>query len=329
MTETEARPLDVSGILQSAPQYKPITVDKDDDLKYDLGHLSAFDYHPINSQELKSDANFLTEMTRDNVQLLFTKIFQLPSKVEPEGVLAELPKASTSLPRSKPLPEAREPTRWEKFAKIKGIQKKSRKPQLVWDEEHKEWRRRFGYKRANNELDQIIVPADENDTSGIDPFTKMVQEKKDRLQKQGKKEKRNRDEANLSRARSQAQSGAKLKDDISRTFALVSRSTASLGRFDKRLPGETEAPKMKGTRRVAGVGSAVAADLRAERSANLTILDKMIAKEDKVDKEKAASQANSQEFQAARKRNYEAALGGKLKANKSSTEKQKKKPGKR
>jgi len=310
MTEVEAQ-MDVSSILQSFPQYKPITVDKDDDLKYDLGHLCAFDYHPIDSQELKNNANYLSELSRDNVQLLFTKIFQLPSKVVPDGVLAELPKATTVLPRSKPLPELKQPTRWEKFAKIKGIKPKSRKPQLVWDEAHQDYRRRYGYMRANNPEDQWVIPQDPKDKTGVDPFTKMKDEKKIRAEKQGEKQQRNKTESKLEKARSQAQVGTKLKDDISRTFALVSRSTASLGKFDRRLPGETEAPKVKGTRKVAGVGAGVGGDMAGEKTGNMVLIDKMFGKEDKVNADKAASNYTAKAQQESRKRNRDELLSGK------------------
>jgi len=301
----------VDSILQSAPQYKSIAVDKDDDLKYDLGFLCAYDYHPVQMLKENTPTDYLKELTRDNVQLLFTKIFQLPSKIVPDGVLAELPKPITVLPRSKPLPAEKQPTKWEQFAKVKGIRKKSRKPQLVWDEDHSEYRRRYGYKRANNPEDQWVIPADDKDTSGVDPFTKMREEKKARLEKQGKKEKRNKVTANLEKARMQASSGSKMKDDIARTFALVSRSTASLGRFDRRLPGETEAPKMKGTRKNAGVGAAVSSDPKKEKSANLTLLDKMMKKEESVNKEKAAAQFIAKEQQDKGKRKRDDLISGK------------------
>ena len=51
------------------------------------------------------------------------------------------------MPKPKPL------TKWEKFAKAKGIQKK-KKDKMVWDEDFGEWRRRWGYKKANNPLDK-------------------------------------------------------------------------------------------------------------------------------------------------------------------------------
>lgn len=299
-------PINVDSILQSGPQYKSIVVDKE--IKYDLGHLCAYDYNAVDPQQLKNDPSYLLSITRDTAQLMFTGIFQLPSSVVPDGVLAELPKPAFRLPRSKPLPESKEPTTWEKFAKVKGIVKKSRKPQLVWDETHQEYRRRYGYMKANNAEEQWLIPASDNHgqqgEGAVDPFTKMKQDKVVKADKQAEKEKKNKTEAKLTKARSQAAAGSKLKDDITRTFALVSRSTASMGRFDRRLPGEKEAPAMKGTRKMAGVGSAVG-DTKAEQSSSLALVDKMIAKEDKLNKDRAATNFNVNQAQETRKRSRE------------------------
>lgn len=62
----------------------------------------------------------------------------------------------------KPLPAPRELTRWEQFAQRKGIQKR-KKDKLVWDESVGEWRRRFGYKRANDPKDIHVLPAKATD----------------------------------------------------------------------------------------------------------------------------------------------------------------------
>mmetsp|Transcript_16361 Transcript_16361/g.33310 ORF Transcript_16361/g.33310 Transcript_16361/m.33310 type:complete len:218 (-) Transcript_16361:4580-5233(-) len=53
------------------------------------------------------------------------------------------------LPRSKPVKLQREQTRWEKFAAAKGIRKRPKRERMVWDEESREFRPRFGYRRAN------------------------------------------------------------------------------------------------------------------------------------------------------------------------------------
>lgn len=68
------------------------------------------------------------------------------------------------LPRHKPLPTPKPPTKWELFARKKGIGKyskipsvaladKERRKKLVYDEEKREWVPRWGYK-GNNKGDQ-------------------------------------------------------------------------------------------------------------------------------------------------------------------------------
>ena len=76
----------------------------------------------------------------------------------PVGRVAQLPPPAYPLPRQKPLPAPRAPTRWEAFAAKKGIQKKKR-PTVVWDEDAGEWRRRHGYKRAGDAREVPIIEA--------------------------------------------------------------------------------------------------------------------------------------------------------------------------
>lgn len=46
---------------------------------------------------------FLQSEARDNVQLLFSKIFVLPTERNLEGVFATLPAPTTKIPREKPV----------------------------------------------------------------------------------------------------------------------------------------------------------------------------------------------------------------------------------
>jgi regulator of ribosome biosynthesis len=89
-------------------------------------------------------------VSRDNAQLLINRIFDLPTEEHPTEAfhfVAQLPKPVTVCPREKPIPKAKQLTKWEQFAKLKGIQKKS-KGRMVFDEEKQEYLPRFGYKRA-------------------------------------------------------------------------------------------------------------------------------------------------------------------------------------
>jgi hypothetical protein len=56
----------------------------------------------------------------------------------------------------KPLPPPKKETRWEQFAKEKGIQNRKRS-RMVWDEEAQEWRPRWGYKRAKGGVEDMAI----------------------------------------------------------------------------------------------------------------------------------------------------------------------------
>ena len=51
-------------------------------------------------------------------------------------VVIKLPAPTTRLPREKPVPKEKQLTKWEKYAKEKGITKR-KKTKSVWDEELK------------------------------------------------------------------------------------------------------------------------------------------------------------------------------------------------
>ncbi len=83
------------------------------------------------------------------LQVLLTALYALPFESTPLGRMAQLPTPATVLPRAKPLPKPRAPTKWEVFAQRKGIQKRKRSKE-VWDEGAGELKRRHGYQRAND-----------------------------------------------------------------------------------------------------------------------------------------------------------------------------------
>lgn len=82
--------------------------------------------------------SYLKSLTRDNVQLLINKIWELPIERVDEAIMAKLPKPEYVLPRSRVIPKPKPLTKWQQFAKEKGIQtKKKGKSKLKWDEELK------------------------------------------------------------------------------------------------------------------------------------------------------------------------------------------------
>ena len=92
-----------------------------------------------------------------------------------QGVFLSLPPSSTALPRHKPLPTPKPPTKWELFARKKGIGKyntkpgaaladKERRKKLVYDEQKGEWVPKWGYKGKNKaDQDDWLVEVDDKD----------------------------------------------------------------------------------------------------------------------------------------------------------------------
>ena len=136
-------------------------VEKPLDLEYDLGNLSATDPNPMDLKSYKYDIlmsncflfwkvslhgfildcrenreKYLLELGRDNAQLLVNQFFGLPRE-EVDGVLTvKLPEGTTRIPREKPIPKPKPLTKWQRYAKEKGIQKR-KKAKLIWDEQLK------------------------------------------------------------------------------------------------------------------------------------------------------------------------------------------------
>ena len=104
--------------------------------------------------------SYLQSTARDGIQLLLGALFSLPTLSSSEGPLAQLPPPTTHLPRTKPLPKPKPPTKWERFARSKGIQSR-RRDKKIWDDERQSWIPRWGWKGKNKEETQWLheVPA--------------------------------------------------------------------------------------------------------------------------------------------------------------------------
>jgi regulator of ribosome biosynthesis len=172
--------------------------------------------------------------------VLLSTLFTLPTTPSTDGPLAQLPSPNSELPRSKPLPRPRPPTKWELFARAKGIQK-TKKDRKIWDEEKQEWVNRWGRDAKNKEKEvqwATVVPA--NADVEHDPGKAAREARKARVAKNDRQRLQN-----VARAQG-GSAGRERKSEIDRTLASTRVSTASMGRFDKKLEGEK---KMKGIKR--------------------------------------------------------------------------------
>ena len=91
------------------------------------------------------------------LQLLMNALFGLPRERVDDVLCAKLPApaASTVLPREKPAPKPRAPTKWEQYAASKGITKtknakgaSAKNPRVVWDDAVQDWVPGYGYKKV-------------------------------------------------------------------------------------------------------------------------------------------------------------------------------------
>ncbi|CAH8387333.1 unnamed protein product [Eruca vesicaria subsp. sativa] len=228
----------------------------------DVGNLLAFNPNhrfpsaPSSREELVKEC--VTEGTK-LVQAIADTLFNFPSTETNDGPLVQLPPPTTKLPREKHLPRPKPPTKWEEFALKKGIQKR-KKDKIVYDETTDKFKRRHGYDRVNDDNDIPIIEAKASDEPGEDPFAKRLDDKKKRVGKQEKNRLQNlKTAAKAGALPSHVQlavtalpiSGTKTqpqklgKEALGDVAGLAATSTASGGKFDKKLPGE-KPPKKQG-----------------------------------------------------------------------------------
>lgn len=197
----------------STKDYKslPVTVEKPIPVTYDLGNLAVFDSNVVDRNDVDSSngkrEQNIRSLTRDNVQLLINQILSLPIKTTTESAggtgnqsasmtLIQLPGPTTELPREKPLPKPKAPTKWELFAAKKGIKPKERAGKMVYDEEAGEWVPKWGYKGANKKLDdQWLVEIDDKvkntEDELVDPRTLNRAQRKELVKKNQRQQKKN------------------------------------------------------------------------------------------------------------------------------------------
>ncbi|KDN53008.1 RRS1-domain-containing protein [Tilletiaria anomala UBC 951] len=262
-------------------------------LQLDVGFMLSVDPNQLDASKLSSSSSaaardaYLLERARNSTQHLLNSIFSLPfTKHADVGPLATLPPIQPSSricePREKPLPktESKPLTKWEKFAKAKGIQHR-KKDKMVWDDERKDWVPRWGFEGANkDEENQWLHVMPSNAEDGYNPSAaakKVLKERKaanegkrlKNLQRAAASSATPSNSATVSdRAAAREVKKAQLEGDLLRS----KRSTASMGRFDRALPNESKTFKTKSLKRKFEPNEV---NTSAERSVQLGLLGKM------------------------------------------------------
>ena len=265
-------------------------------LDVDLGNLAVCDPAPIDPDEFGTgdDASAASiSRGRDVLQRLVAELFSLPSESDVNGRYVQLPPGVTPFPRTKPLPPQEKPmTKWEKFAKEKGIKKRKRS-KMVFDEQTDEWKRRHGYDRAKDDDKIIIMDGKWSEVPGQteDPFTRAEREKRERVDKNAARQQKNLQNAVQTHGKgvlpptlqmsAAPRKGVKAlplngmkKQQINDLTAHVARSTASIGKYNAPVPGD-ERIKTRGKRRQFDSVT----DTGKEKSNALGFIDKLMRRE--------------------------------------------------
>jgi regulator of ribosome biosynthesis len=231
----------------------------------------------------------LLNLTRDNVQLLVNGIWELPTERLDEHIVAKLPKSSFALPRARKLPVPRQLTKWEQFAKDKGIKKRV-KDKKVYDTELDKWVPTYGYQayKADKEKNWCLeVP------QNVDPMTDMFQKKKDLKNERVAKNEISRmkniaraQKVQIPRAGFVSEDSASAKElHVAATIAKA--STASVGKFQDKLPREKEARGIGVKELIPGTKRKRTVDPKMEKSEQMDVVSKILKKKPKIDVDKA------------------------------------------
>jgi len=215
---------------------------KEDDahMLYDLGNLMMVDTHSFDGLNEKE----IIEKANKNYEGILQALIALKDKSEPKDfdrpiLEVTLPPKMLEFPRQKPIPKPKPLTKWEKFRLQKGLRPHQKKPRLVYDEITKSWVPRFGFRSKKHIEDSATGIVEDNtgiSLSEVDPFVARKEQKKLQMEKQKLREIKNK----IAAAKSE-----KAKEEIGEALKIARRSTASMGKFDKKSKNEKPAKPQK------------------------------------------------------------------------------------
>mmetsp|Transcript_70079 Transcript_70079/g.137773 ORF Transcript_70079/g.137773 Transcript_70079/m.137773 type:complete len:385 (-) Transcript_70079:187-1341(-) len=290
--------------------------------RFELGalrHLSVLDPTPLDEAGVMAEGKlsferYIHRAATEATEKLVSALWALPTEQTPFGRVATLPpqRGLSVMPREKPLPEPPKETRWEKFAREKGIEKKKR-GRMVWDDQEQKWAPRYGFNRAYGEGEVPIMEVKTGQDPFEDPWEREKNEKKARVSKNVGQQLKNDERtgrrvasikatmpvdlpegrgafaasfngqnksggANAEGASKPSQRG---KEGVSKTLTLVQNSTASMGAFDVRRQGEPGQRLAAGSRKEKVANDLTKSGMASEKARNDKMLGRVLNAVDK------------------------------------------------
>jgi len=276
----------------------------------------AIDWEQHSEQDTEQ---VLSCLATEGIQSIVSKLFALPAESIDFGALVELPEPKTALPRAKPVPKDKPLTRWEEFAKLKGIKNKKR-DRMVWDEFAQDWKPRFGAGSAKKVEDDWVIEHRPGDDPSVDPFERRSLEKQENKLKNKRQQMKNLAAAEgervpgtidlnsaIDKARKTSKQSGKRKHHVDAALDIAQRSTASMGKFDK-LKSVEPAPKkvrpVKDASKTMARGHVQDGSMESEHKNQMRLLNRVLARSDKkqpvFDAKKALDKSHGKKRRAAK-----------------------------
>mmetsp|Transcript_2153 Transcript_2153/g.2330 ORF Transcript_2153/g.2330 Transcript_2153/m.2330 type:complete len:461 (+) Transcript_2153:91-1473(+) len=331
----------------------------------DLRNLLAMNSHQVNYRALyqeknsddgaltintigfqKADENHLLEKATDGCSQLLKGLWELETEKTDAGPLAVLPSYFVNkTPRELPPPKQKAETKWDKFAKEKGIAVKEKRSRKVWDEASQTWSYLTGYQKsadADNPESWPIMEVKGNENPYDDPWERARDTKKERVDKNVMSRMKNEERAgNLVKGTTgrtmkakkamredgrqggkqgttapagiaiDMKSGTQRGKELTKAALLATqRSTASLGKFDQIRDGEPERRKammlgLKKRKFESGTDKNV---IKSEAKKNMKVLENVLAGGGKA-KERAIRRGDLSKGETAYDYDYSDGLG--------------------
>lgn len=256
-------------------------------LEFDIGNLMVSDPRSLIADNNDSmDDLILKEMT-ELTQLLLGQVWALPLERSEDVIVAALPKPTTFLPREKPMPKPKALTKWERYAKEKGITKQ-KKSRMVYDPSTKDYKPRWGYQKPSTADDDWVREVNNPIDEVQDVFEQSTKAKKERVAKNELQRLRN-----IARAyKTKIPAGGVLpvagdkvlsKSQVNQAAAFAKTANASAGKFTETLKAEKPTKKMGKKRKF----DSNEGDLQEEKSRTIGVFESVVSKKPKVDMERA------------------------------------------
>ncbi|XP_042215886.1 ribosome biogenesis regulatory protein homolog [Homarus americanus] len=263
-------------ITKANEELKSIEVHKEIQLECDLGNLLVTDKNTVNENLLRDENEcdaYLRGVARDSIQALLTKVWDLTTQQIDNALYVTLPKPTTRLPREKPAPKGRQITKWEQYARDKGIQRR-KKDKKMWDDVLKRWVPRYGYRKiqAEKEKNWVKEVPDHGDPFE-DQFAKVAEMKKENIAKNEFQRLRNIAKSQKVKVPNVGVTGNEYAStkDLGLAMHYARHATASMGKFQPNLPDEKKTKGLGKKRKQ----EQTTGDGQAEKKRYMEVLDKM------------------------------------------------------